>query len=106
MPDLNSLRPRGRGLHFREAAFAFNLISAIAYAVLVYGETHDLDYYLLRAATRDKATSSICACRAVRNATRRRCQPDGLAWDWRIGWNVAAGSVFADVDAHRHKIFL
>jgi hypothetical protein len=46
MPDWNPLRPGSRTLWLREFVFAFNFISAIAYALLVDVDTHDLGYYL------------------------------------------------------------
>lgn len=51
MSDGNPLRP-GRTLRIREAALALNLTSAVALALVIYGETHGLDYYLRRAAIR------------------------------------------------------
>ena len=51
MPDLSPLRSR-LSLRLREFAFAFNLVSAGAYALLVYVEKHGLDYYLMRTAVR------------------------------------------------------
>jgi hypothetical protein len=46
------LEPRSRLQSLHEVAFSMNLVTAIAYAMLVYVYTHDLDYYLLRAAIR------------------------------------------------------
>jgi hypothetical protein len=50
--DAVPLPPPSRFPHLREIALAWNLVSAIAYALLVYVDTHDLDYYLSRAAIR------------------------------------------------------
>ena len=49
-----------------------NLISAIAYALLVYGETHGLDYYLLRAAIRVDDILSFSQINAVTTEALRR----------------------------------
>jgi hypothetical protein len=46
------LEPGSRLQSLHEVAFSMNLVTAIAYAMLVYVYTHDLDYYLLRAAVR------------------------------------------------------
>lgn len=52
MRNWNPMRLLGQSQRMREVAFALNLVSATAYALLIYGETHGLDYYLLRAAIR------------------------------------------------------
>jgi hypothetical protein len=49
-----------------------NLVSAIAYALLVYVETHDLDYYLLRAAIRVDDILHFSQTNAVTTAVLHR----------------------------------
>jgi hypothetical protein len=66
------LRPRSRVPHLAEVAFGLNLISAIAYATLVYVDTHDLDYYLLRAAIRVDDILHFSQTNAVTTEALRR----------------------------------
>jgi hypothetical protein len=65
-------RPRSRVPHLAEVAFGLNLISAIAYAMLVYVDTHDLDYYLLRAAIRVDDILHFSQTNAVTTEALRR----------------------------------
>jgi len=68
----NPPRPRSRAPHLREVALALNLISAIAYALLVYDDTHDLHYYLLRAAIRVDDILHFSQTNAVTTEALRR----------------------------------
>jgi Domain of unknown function (DUF6438) len=68
----NPSRPRSRVPHLTEVAFGLNLISAIAYAMLVYVDTHDLDYYLLRAAIRVDDILHFSQTNAVTTEALRR----------------------------------
>jgi hypothetical protein len=68
----NPLRPRSRVPHLAEVAFGLNLISAIANAMLVYVDTHDLDYYLLRAAVRVDDILHFSQTNAVTTEALRR----------------------------------
>lgn len=74
--NMSPLRSRSPALHLRDVAFALNLISAIAYALLVYVEAHDLDYYLLRAAIRVDDILHFSQTNAVTTAVLRRQSQD------------------------------
>ena len=56
----------------REVAFAFNLVSAITYVLLIFIETHGLDYYLFRAALRVDDILHLSQANAVTTEALRR----------------------------------
>lgn len=72
MLNWNPIRPHSRGEHLRELAFAWGLTSAMAYALIVYVGTHDLDYYLLRAAIRVDDILHFAQTNAVTTEALRR----------------------------------